>query len=218
MQKVLLFKWSVLAHRVELSHFSGMLKLSKSASNFLFSMWCVFLELSCAIWWRNLHSYQTAVLIVQAEGRGAKRAPLCTHSPFSSPPSLALPSSPSPLPSTRASCVTALICMPVGEGQRVFVMQRLAVGGREGRREGRREEETEGKEEGVGSRTLQDIRSLHLPFPTSPHPDTSLAAGEAQNTKEKPWGTHCWGCWPPWCARWLPALISRLWMTSTWIR
>lgn len=50
--------------------------------------------------------------------------------------------------------------MPVGEGQRVFVMHRPAVGGKEGGGNRRRRRR-------MGSRPLQDIRSLHWPLP--PH-------------------------------------------------
>lgn len=90
---------------------------------------------------------------------------------------LLLPSSPPPPPFTRASCVTATICMPVGEGQRVFVMQELEVGGRE--------EETEGGG-GDGVQDSAGYKEPPLAFSSSHCPDISLTAGEAQNTEEKP--------------------------------
>ncbi len=159
-----------------------------------------------------MHSYKTAVLIVQAcksicDGGGRMGEVL--KGPYYKPTLPFLLASPSPPPSTRASCITAVICMPVGEGQRVFVMQKQAVGGME--------EETEGRGEGGGDREQESAgyKEPPLPFCSSPHPESLLTAGEAQNTKEKPWGAHCWGCWPRWCACWLPAPMSRLQKTST---
>lgn len=83
-------------------------------------------------------------------------------------------SSPPPPPFTRASCVTTVICMRVGEGQRVF-MQKLVAGGREGGDKRRR----------------RRWRTAYKELPLLPvHPylilDTSLTAGEALNTKKKP--------------------------------
>lgn len=58
--------------------------------------------------------------------------------------------------SVCASCLGSVTCMLLGEGQRFFVMQKLAVGGRKGERE-----ETEGER---GGDREQDITNLHLPF------------------------------------------------------
>lgn len=64
-----------------------------------------------------------------------------------------------PPPISICASLGTVVCMLLGEGQRFFVMQKLAVGGREGERE-----ETKGER---GGDREQDIRNFHLPFP--PH-------------------------------------------------
>lgn len=69
--------------------------------------------------------------------------------------------------------------MPVGEGQRVFVMQKLAVGGRE-------EETDRGEGGGDGEQDSAGYKKPPLAFASLTLPDTLHTAGEAQNTKQEP--------------------------------